>query len=123
MVESKISDRPPIITIFRMGSLSKVDRSIVKPIYFLKSKFPVSSFVMIPGEVMKTRNLAVIIYKEDDLYIAECPEIGTVDQGETIEAAIEGLKIATQLYLESFPMPETSPRFVTNIEVNYAEVA
>ena len=78
---------------------------------------------MIQGEIMKTRNLAVIIYKEDDLYIAECPEVGTVDQGETIEAAIEGLKIATQLYLESFPMPETSPRFVTNIEVNYAEAA
>ena len=43
---------------------------------------------MIQGEIMKTRNLAVIIYKEDDLYIAECPEVGTVDQGETIEAAI-----------------------------------
>ncbi len=64
---------------------------------------------MVQGEIMKTRNLAVIIYKEDDLYIAECPEVGTVDQGETIEAAIEGLKIATQLYLESFPMSEISP--------------
>ena len=73
---------------------------------------------MIQGEIMKTRNLAVIIYKEDDLYIAECPEVGTVDQGETIEAAIEGLKIATQLYLESFPMPEISPRFIMNIETS-----
>ena len=72
---------------------------------------------MIQSEIMNMRNLAVIIYKEDNLYIAECPEIGTVDQGETIEAAFEGLKIATQLYLESFPMPEISLRFMTNMEV------
>ena len=34
---------------------------------------------------MKSRSLAVVVYKEDDMYIAECPEIGTVDRGETIE--------------------------------------
>ena len=73
---------------------------------------------MIQGEIMNMRNLAVIIYKEDDLYIAECPEVGTVDQGETIEAAVEGLKIATQLYLESFPISEISPRFIMNIEAS-----
>jgi len=48
---------------------------------------------------MRTRSLTAIVYKEDDLYIAECPEIGTVDQGETIEQAIAGLSEATQLYL------------------------
>jgi len=62
----------------------------------------------------------VILYKEDNMYIAECPEVGTVDQGETIEQAITGLKEATRLYLEDFPLPETSPRFITNIEVSYA---
>ncbi|NJN88787.1 MAG: type II toxin-antitoxin system HicB family antitoxin [Leptolyngbyaceae cyanobacterium SL_7_1] len=60
---------------------------------------------------MKTRSLTVIVYKEDDMYVAECPEVGTVDQGETIEQAIAGLTEATQLYLEEFPLPETSPRF------------
>jgi predicted RNase H-like HicB family nuclease len=69
---------------------------------------------------MKTHNFTAIIYKEDDVYIAECPEVGTVDQGETIEQAIAGLKEATRLYLEEFPLPETSPRFVTSIEVSYA---
>ncbi|GCL40184.1 MULTISPECIES: type II toxin-antitoxin system HicB family antitoxin [Sphaerospermopsis] len=48
---------------------------------------------------MKIRSFTVIIYKEDDMYIAECPEVGTVDQGETIEQAITGLKEATRLYL------------------------
>jgi hypothetical protein len=34
---------------------------------------------------MKSRSLAVVVYQEDDMYITECPEIGTVDRGETIE--------------------------------------
>lgn len=69
---------------------------------------------------MKTRSFTVILHKEDDTYIAECPEVGTVDQGETIEQAIEGLKEATRLYLEEFPLPEASPIFVTRIDVTYA---
>jgi len=69
---------------------------------------------------MKNSSFTAIVYKEDDMYIAECPEVGTVDQGETIEEAIAGLKEATRLYLEEFPLPETSPRFVTSIEINCA---
>lgn len=69
---------------------------------------------------MKTRSFTVILHKEDDMYVAECPEVGTVDQGETIEEAIAGLREATRLYLEEFPLPEISPRFVTSIEVSYA---
>jgi predicted RNase H-like HicB family nuclease len=53
---------------------------------------------------MKSRSFTVIIYKEDDMYIAECPEVGTVDQGETIKQAIAGLKETTRLYLEEFPL-------------------
>jgi predicted RNase H-like HicB family nuclease len=44
-----------------------------------------------------------IIHKEDDLYVADCPEIGTVSQGETIEEALGNLKEATELYLSEFP--------------------
>jgi predicted RNase H-like HicB family nuclease len=51
---------------------------------------------------MKTHSFTAIVYKEDDVYIAECPEVGTVDQGETIEQAITGLEEATRLYLEEF---------------------
>ena len=69
---------------------------------------------------MKIRSFTVVVYREDDVYIAECPEVGTVDQGETIEQAISGLKEATRLYLEEFSVPETSPRFLTSIEVRYA---
>lgn len=56
--------------------------------------------------MMKTRSFTVIVYKEEDMYIAECPEVGTVDQGETIEKAVAGLKEATRLYIEEFPLPQ-----------------
>ncbi len=69
---------------------------------------------------MKTRSFTVIIYKAEDMYIAECPEVGTVDQGETIEQAVAGVKEATRLYLEEFPLPEGSPKYITSIEVSYA---
>jgi predicted RNase H-like HicB family nuclease len=50
---------------------------------------------------MKSRSFTVILHTEDDIYVAECPEVGTVDQGETIEQAIAGLREATRLYLEA----------------------
>jgi predicted RNase H-like HicB family nuclease len=43
------------------------------------------------------------IHKENDYYIANCIEIGTVSQGSTIEEALANLKEATELYLEEFP--------------------
>ena len=54
---------------------------------------------------MTTRTLTAVLYKEQDLYVAECPEAGTVSQGYTIEEAIANLREATELYLEEFPLP------------------
>jgi len=54
---------------------------------------------------MKTKSFTAIVYQEDDMYIAECPEVGTVDQGSTIEEALANLKEATRLYLEECPLP------------------
>ena len=55
-----------------------------------------------------------VVHKEDDLYVAECPETGTASQGHSIEEAVDNLKEATELYLEEFPIkpvpfPEGSP--------------
>ncbi|MCX5950140.1 MAG: type II toxin-antitoxin system HicB family antitoxin [Cyanobacteria bacterium] len=35
--------------------------------------------------------------------MAECPEVGTASQGDTIEEALANLREATTLYLEEFP--------------------
>ena len=63
-----------------------------------------------------TLTLTAIIHKEVDLYVAECPEIGTVSQGDTVEDAIANLKEATELYLEEFPLPPVSRSFLTTFE-------
>ena len=57
---------------------------------------------------MVTVTLAAVLHKEDDLYVAECPQAGTVSQGYTIEEAVANLKEATELYLEEFPLPPVS---------------
>ena len=62
--------------------------------------------------------LTAVIHKEEDMYVSECPEVGTISQGRTIEEALANLKEATELYLEEFPMKETLERsFVTTFEV------
>ena len=66
--------------------------------------------------------LTAVLYKEDDIYVAECPEVGTVSQGESIEEAITNLKEATQLYLEEFPLKEERRSLITNFEVHMEAV-
>ena len=58
-----------------------------------------------------------IVYKEGNLYVAECPEIGTASQGESIEEAVSNLKEATELYLEEFPQKESQHPYLTTFEV------
>jgi predicted RNase H-like HicB family nuclease len=62
---------------------------------------------------MFTKTFSAIIHKEDDLYVAECPEVGTVSQGYTIEEAISNLRVATELYLEEFPLEKVSKPTMT----------
>lgn len=62
--------------------------------------------------------LTAIINKEEDMYVARCPEVGTVSQGRTIEEALANLREATELYLEEFPLKRTETSFLTTFEVS-----
>jgi len=64
------------------------------------------------------QTLSAVIHKEKDMYIAECPETGTVSQGKTVEEAINNLKEATELYLEEFPIIKKQKPLMTIFEVN-----
>ena len=57
-----------------------------------------------------------IIHREENLYVAECPEVGSVSQGLTIEEALENLKEATELYLEEREFVPQSRTFITTFE-------
>ena len=65
---------------------------------------------------MTVQTFTAVVHKEDDLYVADCPEVGTVSQGRTIEEAIANLKEATELYLEDFPIAEISRPILTTFE-------
>jgi predicted RNase H-like HicB family nuclease len=68
------------------------------------------------GIPMTTHTFTAIIHKEKDIYVAECPEVGTVSQGYSIEEAVSNLKEATELYLEEFPLPEITKPLMTTFE-------
>ena len=88
-----------------------IDTDIV--IDYLRSKKKDST------ELEKIMNTyTAIIHKEDNLYVAECPEIGTASQGETIEEAVKNLQEATELYLEEFPINQISRSILTTFEVS-----
>ena len=66
---------------------------------------------------MITQIFSAVLKKEEDMFIAECVEIGTVSQGKSIEESLNNLKEATELYLEEFPVTEENKPFITVFEV------
>jgi predicted RNase H-like HicB family nuclease len=70
---------------------------------------------------MAVVTLSAVIHREDDLYVAECPELGTVSQARTIEEAVANLKEATGLYLEEQEEPLTvAPAILTTFSIDTA---
>lgn len=61
--------------------------------------------------------LIAVIHREEDMYVAECPEVGTTSQRTTIEDAVKNLKEATELYLEEFPLESKERSIITTFEV------
>lgn len=66
---------------------------------------------------MSTKTFTAVLHREEDMYVAECPEVGTVSQGATVEEALANLKEATELYLEEFPIPAVQNAMLTTFEV------
>jgi len=69
---------------------------------------------------MTTRIFTAVVYKDSNFYVAECPEVGTVTQGTTIEEALANLREATELYLEEFPLTNGGRPLLTTFEAAYA---
>jgi predicted RNase H-like HicB family nuclease len=62
-------------------------------------------------------SFTAVIFEEEGCYIAECPEVGAVSQGRTIEEALKNLKEATELYLEEFPVMKRGNPIITSFEI------
>ncbi|RLG51006.1 MAG: type II toxin-antitoxin system HicB family antitoxin [Thermoproteota archaeon] len=44
--------------------------------------------------------LTCLVWAEEGMYVAWCPELDIASQGETIDKAVENLREAIELYLE-----------------------
>ena len=66
---------------------------------------------------MRIEVMTAVLHKEDDLYVAECPEVGTVSQGYSVEESVANLKEATELYLEEFAVDHVTRPLLTTFEV------
>ena len=72
-----------------------------------------------------SRHFTAIIEREDDGYVATCPEFDIASQGETVTEARANLQEAIELFLESASPDEIERRlggevYVTQIEVEVA---
>ena len=79
---------------------------------FFRRTFKLAELIMI-----RMLTLTAVIHRDEDMYVAECPEVGTASQGKTIEEAAKNLKEATELYLEEFPLKSKERSFITTFEV------
>ena len=71
-----------------------------------KKDFRIQQPHVIQETIMST--FSAVLHKEDDMYVAECPEVGTYSQGSSVEEAVSNLKEATELYFEEFPLTKKS---------------
>jgi predicted RNase H-like HicB family nuclease len=67
----------------------------------------------------------VLIEKDEDMYVALCPELDIASQGLTVEESKANLKEAIELFLETAPIDEIQLRthkelFITSLEVDVA---
>ncbi len=64
---------------------------------------------------------SALITKEDEFYVARCPELDVTSQGLDVESARANLREAIELYLETWGAPEststTGESFWTFVEV------
>ena len=73
----------------------------------------------------RTQQFTAILSKEEDQYVALCPELDIASQGATVEEACANLVEALELFLETASPQEISGRlhkdvFVTRVEVKVA---
>jgi predicted RNase H-like HicB family nuclease len=71
---------------------------------------------------MQARQVTAIIEREDDGFVALCPEFDIASQGDSIEEARANLIEALTLFIETASPSEVSRRFQNEVFVTQVEV-
>jgi predicted RNase H-like HicB family nuclease len=69
------------------------------------------------------RKFTAIIERENDGYVALCPELDVASQGDTVDNARKNLQEALELFLEMASPEELSTRLHDEIYITQLEVA
>jgi len=67
--------------------------------------------------------LTAIIEREDNMYVALCPELDIASQGDSIESARDNLQEAIELFFETASPEEIKERLHEEIFITQVEVA
>jgi predicted RNase H-like HicB family nuclease len=70
-----------------------------------------------------SRQFTAIIEREDEGYIALCPELDIASQGGTVSEARANLAEAIELFMETASVEEKSRRLSAEVYVTQLEVA
>jgi predicted RNase H-like HicB family nuclease len=70
-----------------------------------------------------SRRLTAVIHREEDMYVAFCPELEVVSQGETVELARDNLREAVELFLECASEAEVRERLGDDVYITQFEVS
>jgi predicted RNase H-like HicB family nuclease len=69
------------------------------------------------------RQLTAIIEKENDGYVALCPEVDVASQGDSIAEARDNLREALELFFETASEEEISTRLQKEVYITRLEIA
>ncbi len=73
--------------------------------------------------IMKLPPLTAVIEKENDWFVATCPELGVASQGRTIEEAESMIREAVELLLEEADEAEIQRRLNRGVKVTQLNLA
>lgn len=69
------------------------------------------------------KSFTAIIEREDDMYVALCPELDIASQGESVENAKDNLREAIELFFETASEQEVHTRLGSDVYITRLEVA
>lgn len=76
-----------------------------------------------PEHPPQSKQFTAIIEREDDGYVALCPELDVASQGDTIEEARRNLLEAVELFLETADPSEIEDRLHSEVYVTQFALA
>ncbi len=85
-----------------------------------------TSFYHLPSfksKIVKNYTLPIVIHREDDWFVAECPLFYVASQGRTMEEVLINIKSALRLYLSSEKVQKNLPEKLTYSEEDMIQKA